>query len=108
VGIAFNKFSSAIVQQNVNISNTITQTDSLVSSVLVTQGKTDSNFVKSYVQALLEAQYKWRRLSAGVRYSFGLQPYLKFTLPGGLQRQERNSSLQLFIRYELWHSRTRE
>lgn len=107
-GITFNKFSSAVVQQNVNILNTIRQTDSLVSSDLVTQKKADSNFVKTYMQALFEMQYQWKRFSAGGRYSFGLQPYLEFTLPGGIQRKEKNSSLQIFIRYELWQSRRKE
>ncbi|HEY5406233.1 MAG TPA: hypothetical protein VIJ92_04060 [Ginsengibacter sp.] len=107
-GVTFNKFSSAIVQQNVNKSNTITLIDSLVSSDLVTQKKADSNFVKTYMQALFEIQYQWKRLSAGVRYSFGLQPYLEFALPGGIQGKEKNSSLQIFIRYELWQSRRKE
>jgi hypothetical protein len=56
------------------------------------------------MQALIETQYQWKRFTAGARYSFGLQPYLKFKLPGGEQREERNSSMQLFIRYELWRS----
>ena len=107
-GITFNKFSSAIVQQDINKSNNITQIDSLVSSDLVTQKKADSNFAKTYVQALFEMQYQWKRFSAGARYSFGLQPYLEFTLPGGIQRKEKNSSLQIFIRYELWQSRRKK
>lgn len=106
-GVTFNKFSSALVQQDVHKTNVITQTDSLVSTELVKQKKADSNFVTSYMQALIEAQYKWRRLSGGIRYSFGLQPYLKFKLPGGEERKERNNSLQIFIRYELWRSGNR-
>lgn len=107
-GVTFNKFSSAIVQQNINKSNTITLIDSLVSSDLITQKNADSNFAKTYIQALFEMQYQWKRFSAGARYSFGLQPYLNFTLPGGIQRKEKNSSLQIFIRYELWQSRRKE
>ncbi len=103
-GITFNQFSSALVQQEVHKSNTITQTDSLISSGLIQQKKADSNFKKSYMQALIETQYQWKRFSAGVRFSFGLQPYLKFQLPGEEQREEKNTSLQIFIRYELWRS----
>ena len=105
IGITLNKFSSAVVQENVNILNTISQTDSIVSTGLVTQKKADSNFVKTYIQALFEMQYQWKRFFTGARYSFGLQPYLEFTLPGGIQRKEKNSSLEIFIRYELWQSR---
>jgi len=103
-GITFNKFNSALVQQDVSKAST-TQPDSLVSSGLVRQKKADSNFVKSYTQAIVEMQYQWKRFSAGARYSFGLQPYLQFTLPGGVKQQEKNTSLQIFIRYELWQSR---
>ncbi len=106
-GITFNRFSSALVQQDIHKTGIITQADTLITSDLVTQKKTDSNFVKSYIQALLEAQYQWKHFSFGARYSFGLQPYLQFTLPGGEHRQEKNSSLQIFIRYELWQSRRR-
>jgi hypothetical protein len=107
-GITFNKFGGAIVQQEIHKTGVITQADTLVSSGLVSQKKADSNFVKTYMQALFETQFQWKRFSAGLRYSFGLQPYLKFTLPGGIQRREKNSSLQLFIRYELWQSRKKD
>jgi hypothetical protein len=103
-GATFNKFSSALVQQDVRRTNIITQRDSLISTGLISQKKADSNFITSYMQALIETQYRWKRFSGGARYSFGLQPYLKFKLSGGEQRKERNSSLQLFIRYELWLS----
>lgn len=103
-GVSFNKFTSAIVQQDVRKSNTVTQTDSLLSSGIISQKKADSNFVTSYLQALIETQYQWKRFSTGARYSFGLQPFLKFKLPGGNERKEKNSSLQLFIHYQFWRS----
>ncbi len=102
-GISFNRFQSALVQEDV-YRGTTQSPDSLVSTELKTQEKADSNFVTTYIQALIEAQYKWKRISVGARYSFGLQPYLKFTLPGGEEGREKNSSLQLFIRYEFWRS----
>ncbi|MEO6187638.1 MAG: hypothetical protein ABIO82_00780 [Ginsengibacter sp.] len=67
--------------------------------------KADSNFVLSYFQAIFETQFEWERFSAGARYSFGLQPYLKFRLSGIEKREEKNNALQLFIRYKLWDSR---
>ncbi|MEP7143220.1 MAG: hypothetical protein ABI707_10140 [Ferruginibacter sp.] len=103
-GFTFNKFKSALVQQEVHRTVIITQIDSVLSSGFINQKKADSNFVTIYIQALGETQYQWRRFSVGARYSFGLQPYLKFKLPGGEEHTERNSSLQLFIRYELWRS----
>jgi hypothetical protein len=104
-GVTFNRFSSALVEQDVTQNNITTQADSLISHVLVKQKRVDSNFVNSYVQALTELQYQWKRLSVGASYSFGLQPYLKFTLPGGEKKQEKNTSLQIFIKYDLWRGK---
>ena len=104
-GVTFNKFSSALVQRDIHKFNIVLQTDSLVSTNILSEKKPDSNFAKSYMQILIETQYQWKRFSGGFRYSFGLQPYLKFQLPDGEQRNEKNSSLQLFIRYEFWRSR---
>jgi hypothetical protein len=56
---------------------------------------------------VFETQYRWKRFSLGARYSFGLQPYIVFTLPGGTQQRERNKSLQVFLRYEIWKSKAK-
>ncbi|MEO6723209.1 MAG: hypothetical protein ABIN67_22780 [Ferruginibacter sp.] len=104
-GVSFNKFKSAIVNQEVFVVTPVTQVDSLLSTATLSQKKSDSNFVNLFTQGLIDIQYRRKRLSVGARYSFGLQPYLKFNLPGGEQRRERNSSLQIFLKYELWRSR---
>jgi hypothetical protein len=105
-GLAWNKFSSAVSDVEILKTDPNTQID----SVLITgiqKVKKDSVFSSSYFHAVLETQYKWKRFSFGARYMFGLQPYIKFTLPGGRQQQERNSSLQVFLRYELWRSKNK-
>jgi len=104
-GVTINTFKSALVQRDVHLANTVNQSDSLVATSLVSQTKADSNFAKTYVQALIEAQYQWRRFSIGARYSFGLQPYLTFTLPGGERRKEKNSAVQLLIGFEIWNDK---
>jgi hypothetical protein len=107
-GFVWNKFSAAVAEQDVVKHDIITGIDTVVSlGTVLNSRKADSNFVRSYFQAVIETQYKWKRFSIGARYSFGLQPYLKFTLPGGIQQQEKNSSFQLFLRYELWRSKKR-
>ena len=105
-GITWNKFVSAVSQQDIGRRNNTTGAIDSVSKNIITD-KNDSLFKRSYFQAVFETQYRWRRFSIGARYSFGLQPYIKFTLPGGVQGEERNKSLQLFMRYELWKSKTR-
>jgi hypothetical protein len=104
-GVSFNKFKTALVEQEVYITNPFTTVDSLLSNATVTQKKPDSNFVSSFFQGLIDAQYAHKRFSIGLRYSFGLQPFLKFKLPGAEERREKSTSLQIFLRYELWRSK---
>jgi hypothetical protein len=107
-GITWNRFSSAISAKDVIQRDRLTGLDSAISKGFIIRSKsTDTTFVKSYFQAVAETQYKWKKFSIGVKYAFGLQPYIKFTLPGGTKQEEKNSSLQLFIRYELWRSTRR-
>lgn len=104
LGFIWNKYSSAVSEQEIKETNNITQVDSIQAKTIFHSKKADSNFVKSYFQALVETQYQWKRWSFGARYSFGLQPYIRFQLPGGEHREEKNSSLQIFVRYNLWQS----
>jgi hypothetical protein len=113
-GLTWNKFVSAISSQDVVHHNTTTGIDSFIVKDQIFSTKpfdsvghrvTDSNFVNSYLQGVFETQYQWKRFSLGVRYSFGLQPYIKFTLPGGTQQQEKNQSVNIFVRYDLWRSK---
>jgi len=104
-GIVWNRFSSAVSREQIIKPRTApTGQDTLLSETIVKARPNDSVFSKSYFQATTELQYKWKRFSIGAAYSFGLQPYIQFTLPGGTHQKERNSSLQVFLRYELWKS----
>lgn len=106
-GFVWNTFKGAVSEQDVVQRTISTGIDTVLSKgVIMSTNRADSNFAKTYFQALVETQYKWKRFSLGARYSFGLQPYLKFNLPGGTQQKERNRSLQVFLRYELWRSKT--
>jgi hypothetical protein len=105
-GIGWNKFYRAVSTQDVVEHTIATGQDTLLSSGnIIRNSKPDSNFVNSWYQAMFETQYKWKRFSIGARYSIGLQPFIRFKLPGGAQQEEKNSSFQLFLRYELWKSK---
>jgi hypothetical protein len=106
-GIMWNKFVSAISSQDVVQHNNITGLDSTSKgTILVSKAKDSGNvFVKSWFQVVFDAEYKWKKFSFGAKYSIGLQPYIKFELPGAAPTQERNNSLDIFIRYELWRSK---
>jgi hypothetical protein len=103
-GIVWNKFYGAVADREV-IKQDAQQIDTLSKGIISFQSDTTSSFKKSYFQALIETEYNWKRFYFGIRYSFGLQPYIKFNLPGGTQQKEKNSSLQLYIRYDLWRSK---
>jgi len=108
VGIVWNKFVSAISSQDIIKHNNLTGTDSVISrgTILVTKTPDTSNvFAKSWFQALFEMQYRWKRFSFGARYAVGLEPYIKFELQPGVPQQEKNSSLNIFLGYELWRSK---
>lgn len=109
-GIVWNMFSSAVYEQELVRRNNLTAQDSSISKSIQRERPnfdSASAFSKNYLQTVIETQYQWKRFSLGARYSFGLQPYLKFTLPGGTEQNERNRSLQVFLRYELWKSKAK-
>ena len=103
-GITWNRFSSAVADQDLYRRRPGTQVDSLFSQSVI-KVKADSIFAKSYFQGLLETQFQWKRFSLGARYSVGLEPFMKFTLPGGVQQEQRNHSMQIFLRYELFRKK---
>jgi hypothetical protein len=106
-GIMWNKFVGAISSQDVVQHNNITGLDSSSEGTILVSKKNDTGnvFVESWFQAVFEAEYKWKKFSLGARYTIGLQPYIKFELPGAAPQEEKNSALDIFIRYELWRSR---
>jgi hypothetical protein len=111
-GVTWNKFVSAVSTQDVIHHNFQTGTDSVIVQGKIISTKDDSlryvynsNFVKSYFQGVFETQYQWNRFSVGIKYSFGLQPYIKFRLPGGTEQEEKNQSINIFLRYDLWRSK---
>lgn len=105
-GVIWNKFYAAVSAQETIQRDNLNQVDSVIfKGIISTKKDTTGTFASSYFQAVFETQYKWKRLSIGARYAFGLQPYIRFTLPGQGPKEEKNSSVQLFLRFELWRSK---
>lgn len=103
-GVVWNKFYGAVADHE--LSKRTGSSDSVLKKEIVSfKSDSTSSISKSYFQVLIETQYNWKRFYFGARYSFGLQPYIKFTLPGGTEQREKNGSLQVFIRYDLWRSK---
>ena len=105
-GMQWNLFSRAIAEETVNKRRNSNLQDSIISKLIkVEKMDTTSVFKKSYFLAVIETEYKWKRFSAGARYTFGLQPYIRFSLPGGNSQEQKSTSLQIFLRYQLWRSK---
>ena len=108
-GLQWNRFHSAVAEQEVKKRRPGTTIDSIITKDIVkVSNDSSSALARSWLQAIIQTQYQWKRFSIGARYSFGLQPYIKFALPNQPLQQEKNSSFQVFLRYELWRSRLRD
>ena len=102
-GMVYNRFYGAVSDREVRLGTPGTA-DTLVSKELVLD-KNGSLFRSTNLQWLLETQYRWKRWSVGGRFTQGLQPYIEYVDEQGQNQREKNHSLQLFIRYELWTSK---
>lgn len=104
-GVVYNRFTGAVAQQNVYRTSAAAQ-DTLTSSSIVSDAG-DDRFVKNHFQWSVEAQYQWKRLSIGARYSSDLTPYIKFDALNntGATIEKKMSALNVFIRYDLWRSK---
>jgi hypothetical protein len=103
-GLLYSRFHGAVSE--VEVHKTRNQVDSLVSKKLVQVPPTsDSFFTRSQIHLLFQTEYEWRRLGIGLRYTRGLQPFLKYTDANGVLKQEKNTSLQLFLRFRVWNSK---
>ncbi|MCX6315870.1 MAG: hypothetical protein NTW29_01155 [Bacteroidetes bacterium] len=108
-GIQWNSFYRAVEEREILRHNNILGSDSLVSkTVYPVKRDSATSFKRSFFQGVLETQYQWRRFSFGARYSFGLQPYIEFSLPGSEIQRKKIQSLQFFLRFQLFHPPTKK
>ena len=101
-GMVMNKFFGAISEQEIR-QQVNPFSDTLLSKGIV-RDKSDSLFRSTFWQWFVETQYRYKRLSIGARYASGIQPFIEYNNALGELRKEKNHSLQLFLRYELWRS----
>jgi hypothetical protein len=104
-GVMYSRFHGAVSEETVRFRNNQLQRDSLLSEKIVFVPRDSSSvFTSSQLHALVETQYQWKRFSFGLRYTHGLQPFIRYTEPNGVLREEKNRSLQAFIRFRIWKS----
>lgn len=103
-GVQYSRFHGAVSEEETDIKRN--QVDSFYSKKIVqVPASSDSFFTKSQVHILFQTEYQWRRWGGGVRYTKGLQPFIKYIDAGGVFRKETNQSLQLFLRFRIWQSK---
>lgn len=111
VGMIYNSFAGQVSQNNVKKKLYGTAADSSISTSTETSTNGDSvlTFTKNSFQGLIEGQYEWNHFTFGARYAIGLQPYLKYNAPtSGTPTEKKNDALTVFIRFELWDSRSKK
>ncbi len=104
LGVAFHWLHATVSEHRTTLKNQQTAAVTATGFTKAT-GFTDSFFYKNQHHITLETEYQVKRFSFGLRYSYGLQPYLTYTTPAGEVVSETLQSLNLVVRYRLWQKR---
>jgi hypothetical protein len=105
LGGMYSRFYGAVTEQETRNKNILTQSETVTKQIVPIKHFTDSFLYKTQLHFLLQADYQWRALSLGLRYTRDLQPYIRFTHPDGSIDEEKNQSLQVILRLRLWKSK---
>jgi hypothetical protein len=108
-GLQFSDLSNGIAFQNSVIHQVgVSAAIDTVTSYTVIRLKDDrpayNNLKKADWRALFEADYYWKRITLGLQYQEALSDYL-YTPVDGSPGKDRNSSLRLYLRYNIWERR---
>lgn len=110
IGVIYNNFAGQVSQNDVRKKLYGTAADSSIStSTETSNGDSLLTFTKNSFQGLIEGQYEWKHFTFGARYAIGLQPYVKYNAPtSGNSTEKKNDALTVFIRFELWDSKSKK
>ena len=102
MGAMYSWFHGAIAEKETLTKNIQTQEQTVVKEIVPITGYTDSFLYRSHTYLLLQTDYHWQKFSMGLRYAKDMQPYIKYTLPDGSIKDQKNWSLEFIVRYRLW------
>jgi hypothetical protein len=105
IGGIYSRFYGAVTETEIRKVNLMTQTQAVNRKINRIQNFTDSFLYKTQVHLLLQAGYEWKRVGVGLRFTKDIQPYIRYTKPDGQINEEKNQTLQLILRYDLWKQR---
>lgn len=106
-GIMYSLFNGALSERTTTKSVFRGGVDSVISSVkelINVPASGDSFFTRTQFNFTLQAEFNWRKWGVGAIYTKGLQPFLKY-VEAGVAKQQKNESLQIFLRYQLWRQK---
>ena len=104
-GGIYSIFHGAVAEREVHSYNYLNQEETMQKSIVRIKEFNDSFLYKTQTHLLLQTEYKWNRLSLGLRYTKGLESYIKYTMPDGTVVDEKNHSLEMMLRFRLWQSK---
>ena len=105
-GFQFSSLNSGLVQVEDHYAP-MGSTGDPYSKSIVSKIKKDSltdKLAKSEFRLMLDVNYNWRWLTAGLRLNQALKDYINL---GYYDAQDKNESLQLYLRFNLWDGRQR-
>ncbi|MDB5253679.1 MAG: hypothetical protein JWP27_2848 [Flaviaesturariibacter sp.] len=101
-GGIFSRFYRAVAEQEVESRNVFSNAQTTATSRLLVPGFRDSFLYKTQVQWLVQTDYRFGRLSLGLRYKRDVQPYIRYTKPDGAVVSRRGEALEAVLRFRLW------
>jgi hypothetical protein len=98
-GGLYSRFESAVSENELKVRNDRTSIETVSKSIFTIPSNKDSVFTASQWHYLLQTEYSWKKWGVGLRYTGGLQPFMRF-IENGIMKEEKNNSLQVFLRYD--------
>ncbi len=100
-GGTYNRLAGAVTEQQTSLKNVATGSESVTTRVVPVKGFRDSFLYRSNAGLLLQSDYHWKRFCLGLRYTEGLQSFIKYTRPDGAVLDEKAQSLQVVLRFRI-------
>lgn len=97
-GGMYSRFQTAVSEMELKRRNQRTNIETVSKNILAIPSNTDSVFTASQWHYLLQTEYSWKKWGVGLRYTGGLQPFIRY-IENGIRKEEKNNSLQVLLRY---------
>ena len=109
-GLQFSSLNSGLAMVNQYYSPMVAGSGSPYNKSEVVKFKKDSLaslLSKSEFRFMLDVNYNYRWLTAGLRLNQALKDYVNLSFYGNTPSQDKNESLQLYLRFNVWDGRKR-